>query len=286
MLFPEPADRRGRPAVHRARPLRRLAEPGARHPGVRRRAAGLDVPRGDRDARRRPDPGGADDRRQPGAVHARRQAARRRVRLPRLHGRRSTSTSTRPPGTPTSSCRPTTALERDQYDLVFHGLAVRNTARFTPAVFEKEPGHAPRVGDLPRPGRPDHRPARPEAAAERSGSSQRARLAVSPTAADHGAADHRPEAVLAQAAQAPRGRRPRPAAPDDARAAADEGQADRPRSAAARRRPRPAAGHARRGPGPVDRRPAADRPPAQAGQQLLDAQHRAAHPRPSRATSC
>ena len=34
----------------------------------------------------------------------------------------------------------TTALERDQYDLVFHGLAVRNTARFTPAVFPKEPG--------------------------------------------------------------------------------------------------------------------------------------------------
>ena len=32
---------------------------------------------------------------------------------------------------------PTTALERDHYDLVFHGLAVRNTARFSPAVFEK-----------------------------------------------------------------------------------------------------------------------------------------------------
>ena len=31
----------------------------------------------------------------------------------------------------------TTALERDHYDLVFHGLAVRNTARFTPAVFRK-----------------------------------------------------------------------------------------------------------------------------------------------------
>jgi anaerobic selenocysteine-containing dehydrogenase len=32
---------------------------------------------------------------------------------------------------------PTSALERDQYDLVFHGFAVRNTARFTPAVFAK-----------------------------------------------------------------------------------------------------------------------------------------------------
>lgn len=34
----------------------------------------------------------------------------------------------------------TTALERDQYDLVFHGLAIRNTARFTPALLPKEPG--------------------------------------------------------------------------------------------------------------------------------------------------
>ncbi len=34
----------------------------------------------------------------------------------------------------------TTALERDQYDLVFHGLAVRNTARFTPAAVERDPG--------------------------------------------------------------------------------------------------------------------------------------------------
>ena len=32
---------------------------------------------------------------------------------------------------------PTTALERDHYDLVFHLLAVRDTARFTPAVFSK-----------------------------------------------------------------------------------------------------------------------------------------------------
>ena len=32
---------------------------------------------------------------------------------------------------------PTSALERDHYDLVFHLLAVRNTARFTPAVLDK-----------------------------------------------------------------------------------------------------------------------------------------------------
>ncbi|MFB9314499.1 molybdopterin-dependent oxidoreductase [Nocardioides plantarum] len=33
---------------------------------------------------------------------------------------------------------PTSALERDQYDLVFHGFAVRNTARWTPAVFARD----------------------------------------------------------------------------------------------------------------------------------------------------
>ncbi|WP_372727461.1 molybdopterin-dependent oxidoreductase [Nocardioides sp.] len=38
---------------------------------------------------------------------------------------------------------PTTALERDHYDLVFHLLAVRNTARFTPAVIEPEAGTMP-----------------------------------------------------------------------------------------------------------------------------------------------
>jgi anaerobic selenocysteine-containing dehydrogenase len=34
---------------------------------------------------------------------------------------------------------PTTALERDHYDLIFHTLAVRNTARFTPAVLPAGP---------------------------------------------------------------------------------------------------------------------------------------------------
>lgn len=33
---------------------------------------------------------------------------------------------------------PTTALERDHYDIAFHFLAVRNSARFTPAVFSKD----------------------------------------------------------------------------------------------------------------------------------------------------
>ena len=45
---------------------------------------------------------------------------------------------------------PTTALERDHYDLVFHGLAVRNTARFSSAVFAKPRRRPARLGDLPR----------------------------------------------------------------------------------------------------------------------------------------
>ncbi len=35
---------------------------------------------------------------------------------------------------------PTGPLERDHYDLVFHALAVRNTAKFSPRVFEPEAG--------------------------------------------------------------------------------------------------------------------------------------------------
>jgi anaerobic selenocysteine-containing dehydrogenase len=35
---------------------------------------------------------------------------------------------------------PTTVFERDHYDLVFHAFAVRNTARFTPALFPKPSG--------------------------------------------------------------------------------------------------------------------------------------------------
>ena len=59
---------------------------------------------------------------------------------------------------------PTTALERDHYDLVFHGLAVRNTARFSSAVFAKREGRAARLGDLPRADRARRRAAAPQGA--------------------------------------------------------------------------------------------------------------------------
>jgi anaerobic selenocysteine-containing dehydrogenase len=35
---------------------------------------------------------------------------------------------------------PAFGLEQDQYDLVFHALAVRNTARYAPALFPRDPG--------------------------------------------------------------------------------------------------------------------------------------------------
>ena len=57
----------------------------------------------------------------------------------RLHGRRSTSTSTRRRATRTSSCRRPRPLEHDHYDLVFNALAVRNTAKYSPALFEPGP---------------------------------------------------------------------------------------------------------------------------------------------------
>ena len=116
---------------------------------------------------------------------------------------------------------PTTALERDHYDLVFHGLAVRNTARFTPAVLPK-PAGAMHDWEIYR------ELARVAAPAGRTGPAlstrlrQRARLAASPTRSSAGLLRTGGVTTLS-AAPAPRGRRPRAAAPDDARAAADRG---------------------------------------------------------------
>ena len=75
---------------------------------------------------------------------------------------------------------PTTALERDHYDLVFHGLAVRNTARFTPARFPKPEG-ARHDWEIFRELASAH-PGRLDAAAGAADAArQRARLAASPT---------------------------------------------------------------------------------------------------------
>ena len=61
---------------------------------------------------------------------------------------------------------PTTALERDHYDLVFHALAVRNTARFTPGGARQARRRDARLGDLPRDRAPHAAAAARPAAAE------------------------------------------------------------------------------------------------------------------------
>jgi anaerobic selenocysteine-containing dehydrogenase len=76
---------------------------------------------------------------------------------------------------------PTTVLEREQYDLAFHALAVRNTARFTPPVFDKPEGamHDWEIfRELARRTTARLRKRKPLAKALR----ERARLGVSPTA--------------------------------------------------------------------------------------------------------
>ena len=97
----DPGDRRGGHRADRARAPRRLALAGPRAAGDRRRAARGGAARGDRDARRGTGPGPAHRRRQPGAVHARRRPARPRAARTSTSWPPWTSTSTRPPGTPT-----------------------------------------------------------------------------------------------------------------------------------------------------------------------------------------
>ena len=142
---------------------------------------------------------------------------------------------------------PTTALERDHYDLVFHALAVRNTARFTPAVFEKPEGAMD-----------DWEIFREIALRTAARLDQKKPLAQGAHRAR--AAQHQPDELVTglllagrrttmRALRAnPAGRRPRPAATDDARAAADQGQADPPRARPGDRRPRRGCGRASRRP--------------------------------------
>jgi len=75
---------------------------------------------------------------------------------------------------------PTTALERDHYDIIFHGLAVRNTARFTPAVLPK-PADAKHDYEIVRELVPRLQRRLVRRPPLRSRLRQRARLAPSPT---------------------------------------------------------------------------------------------------------
>ncbi len=76
---------------------------------------------------------------------------------------------------------PTTSLERDHYDLVFHLLAVRNTARFTPAALPEARGRDARLGDLPRDRAPHRRHDCTRKRPLRARLTLQARMRVSPT---------------------------------------------------------------------------------------------------------
>ena len=175
------------------------------------------------------------DRRQPGALHAGRPRPGASPRRARLHGRgrhlpqrdhparrrdpaadhRARARPVRP-GLPRLRGRatPRGSRLRCSPSPTTPGTTGRSSARLPSGC---RPGWAPgsRTGWPPRPG------------------SRRARPPSSPGCS-------RP-AVGRRCARCarPRGRRPRAAAADDARAAADRGPADRPRAGAAGRRPRP-----------------------------------------------
>ncbi len=134
-MFPRPAVDTLRGT--RAWASRRVEEPGPRAAGVRRRAAGVGDGRGDPDAGRRADPRDGDDRRQPGAVDAERAASSTRrceslefmVAIdPYINETTRHADVILPPTPP---------LEREHYDLTFHQLAVRNTARWNDAVLPR-----------------------------------------------------------------------------------------------------------------------------------------------------
>ena len=132
---------------------------------------------------------------------------------------------------------PTPPLERDHYDVVFHQLAVRNTARWNDAVLPK-PAQARHDWEIFRDlGR---RPAESYADEPPEGDGDGA-------AADVAAADRRPRtadravpALAAQAAEVAGRDRPRAAAARAAGGAAPQDQADRPGPADDPGRPAPA----------------------------------------------
>ena len=132
-------------------------------------------------------------RRQPGALHPRRRAARR-VRSTGLDFMAAVdiyvNETTRHADV---ILPPTTALERDHYDLVFHALAVRNTARFTPAVLPASPRTPARLGDLPRDRAAHRRPA-----ARQAGRCKQRLHPPGPAVAQPDPADHRAAAPRRQ----------------------------------------------------------------------------------------
>ena len=151
-LFTRPAfDIVGGPKAHGHEPrqLRPLAEPGARAARVRRRAAGGRARRGD------------PHRRAPGSIRAMVTSAGNPV-LSTPNGRQLDTALASldfmvcidPYINETTRhahiiLPPSSQLERSHYDLAFHVLAVRNTAKYSPAALRAGPGRAPRLGAPP-----------------------------------------------------------------------------------------------------------------------------------------
>ena len=97
-----------------------------------------------------PDPRADHERRQPGAVGARRR------RASSARSARSTSWSSIDPYLNETTrlahviLPPTSPLERSHYDVALNAFAVRNVAKYSPPLFERAGRRAPRLGDLPR----------------------------------------------------------------------------------------------------------------------------------------
>ena len=276
-VHPSPRSTRRR-GDRRPRPLRQLAQPRARAAGVRRRAAGLR-----RSPRRSSTPGEGQIRAMltsPATRCCPRPAATGSTRRwpAWTSWSPSTSTSTRPPGTPTSSCRRPRRSSATTTTWCSTLLAVRNTARFTPAVFAK-PADARHDWEIFR-----ELALRTAARLDRKKPwrrrlTERARLASSPTRSSTVLLLAGPASSMRALRAQPGRHRPRPAAAGDCPAGCrrrTSGSTSRPTLVLADLR-----AAARRARGARRRRAAADRPSAPARQQLLDAQHRPADQGPA-----
>ncbi len=181
---------------------------------------------------------------------------------------------------------PTAALEHDHYDLVFHALAIRNTARYSPPLFApaEDTRHDWQILHELQRRLAAGAQAEGAALAAGGGAARAARAARLPAALRP--ARRRPQALL-QGPHPRQGRagraRPRLGAARGrpaAGASAHPGRAHRRSAGAAPPGSRAAAGPGGRAAGRRHRhavlQPAADRPAASAVEQLLDAQHRKA----------